>query len=98
MSADIIKVGKEETTTYYSENYLKEQIEKAYKAGMIVGREQMVQFHSISPQDEIMEKNLINLFFENIETEFKKRFENNEVWKICSNREILNHKKYKIDD
>lgn len=65
---------------WYSESYVRAQIETAYRAGLHKGIK--VQFHSVTPMDGEMVDDLTKEFEKRIKEEYNKAFENSEVWKI----------------
>ena len=71
--------GKEEI--WYSEDYVKRQIEMAYKAGLSKGIK--VEIHAIQPMDNNAVNNLTDEFNKRREEEYQKAFSNGEVWNIA---------------
>lgn len=71
--------GKEEI--WYSEDYLKGQIEMAYKAGLSKGIK--VEIHTIQPMDNNAVNDLTDEFNKRREEEYQKSFSNGEVWNIA---------------
>lgn len=69
---------------WYSDDYLKQQIEMAYNAG--INRGIRVQFHAVIPMDGRQVDDLTDRFHEKINNEFKQAFENGEVWQIRRNK------------
>ena len=69
--------GKDEVC--YSGEYLKQQIELAYRAGLHKGI--TVEFHSVIPMYGEMVNDLTNEFKKRIEDEYQKAFSNGEVVK-----------------
>ncbi len=67
--------GKEEV--WYSEEYLKQQIEMAYRAGIHKGIK--VEFHAITPIDDKMVVDLTKEFKNRVEEEYQTAFSNSEV-------------------
>lgn len=93
------KDGKEEI--WYSEEYfnkcvdksneyVKEQIERAYQAGL--NRGIRVVIHSVQPITLAGLNDLTQHFYDKIEEQYREAFENQEVWKIGSGK-----KKYPND-
>jgi hypothetical protein len=72
--------GKEEI--WYSDKYLKEQIELAYRAGIHKGIK--VKFHAITPMDGVAVDDLIHKFNQKVEEEFQKAYNDNEVWRVST--------------
>jgi len=70
--------GKEEI--WYSAEYLKIQIELAYRAGLHKGIN--IQFHAVTPMDSETVNDLTAEFKQRVEEEYQKSFSNKEVWKI----------------
>ena len=70
--------GKEEI--WYSEKYLRTQIEQAYKAGIHKGLK--IEFHAITPMNGEMVNDLIDVFNKKVIDEYQLAFENNEVWRV----------------
>lgn len=70
--------GKEEI--WYSDSYLKQQIELAFRAGISKGIR--VEFCALQPLDGKMVDNLIDEFKKRVSDEYQKAFENSEVWRI----------------
>lgn len=70
--------------TKISNNYLTEQIERAYQAGL--NRGVRVVIHSVQPITSVGLNDLTQVFYNKIEEEYKKAFENEEVWKIGSGK------------
>jgi hypothetical protein len=71
--------GKEEI--WYSEEYLKTQIELAFQAGISKGIR--VEIHALQPMDGDSVNNLINEFHRRREEEYQKAYSNGEVWRIA---------------
>jgi hypothetical protein len=70
--------GKEEI--WYSDTYLKQQIELAFRAGISKGIR--VEFCALQPMDGRMVDNLSDEFKKRVSDEYRKAFENSEVWRI----------------
>jgi hypothetical protein len=70
--------GKDEI--WYSEGYLKQQIEMAYRAGIYRGIK--VEFHAVTPMSAEMENNLMTHFKNRVEEEYQIAFVNSEVWRV----------------
>lgn len=70
--------GKEEI--WYSEEYLKRQIEMAHKAGIHRGIK--VEFHAVIPMNGDMVNDLTNEFKNKVEEEYQIAFANSEVWRV----------------
>jgi hypothetical protein len=70
--------GKDEI--WYSEGYVKQQIEIAYRAGVSKGIK--VEFHAVIPNNDEMVNDLTNEFKKIVEQECQIAFANNEVWHI----------------
>ena len=70
--------GKEEI--WYSDDYLKGQIEQAYRAGIHKGIR--VEFHSITPMDNKSVEDLTDVFKKKVEKEYQIAYSNDEVIKI----------------
>ena len=70
--------GKEEI--WYSDEYLKRQMEMAYRAGIFRGMK--VQFNAITPMDETMVDDLTKEFKKKVEEEYQIAFTNSEVWRV----------------
>jgi hypothetical protein len=70
--------GKEEI--WYSEEYLRNQIELAYSAGIHRGIK--VEFHAVTPLNTDAVNDLITEFKRKVEEEYQKAFANTEVWRI----------------
>lgn len=70
--------GKEEI--WYSENYLKQQIELAYNAGMYKGIR--VEFHAVEPINGEAVESLVIEFKRRLNEEYEKEYSNNEVWRV----------------
>lgn len=71
--------GKEEI--WYSDDYVKRQIEMAYKAGLSKGIK--VEIHAIQPMDNNAVNDLTDEFNKRREEEYQKSFSNGEVWNIA---------------
>jgi len=65
---------------WYSENYLKKQVELAYQAG--IHRGIRVEFHALEPSNLENAKKLVDEFKNRVYKEFENAFKNAEVWKI----------------
>lgn len=65
------KNGKEEI--WYSEDYLKLQIENAFRAGLSNGMR--VEFHAITPMDGECVEDLSKIFWQKIHEEYQKRYQ-----------------------
>lgn len=70
--------GKEDI--WYSSDYLKRQIEQAYRAGIHKGIR--VEFHAVMPMDGSMVSNLISEFKKKVDEEYKIAYVNDEVIRI----------------
>jgi hypothetical protein len=70
--------GKDEI--WYSENYLKQQIELAYTAGIFKGIR--VDFHAIVPFNNEMVDDLVGEFNKRVNEEYYKAYSDHEVWKM----------------
>jgi hypothetical protein len=70
--------GKEEI--YYSDEYLKRQIELSYKAGLHKGIK--VQFHAVTPMDGRAVDNLVSEFKRRLDEEYQISFSNSEVYRV----------------
>ena len=70
--------GKEEF--WYSDIYLKRQIELAYQAGIHKGM--VVQFHAVEPINGDAVENLVSEFNKRINEEYQKAYANSEVWRV----------------
>ncbi len=71
--------GEEEI--WYSDEYLKRQIEMAYRAGIHKGI--TVEFHALQPIDGRAVENLTSAFYDKIWETFQKAYDNNEVWRVA---------------
>jgi ADP-dependent phosphofructokinase/glucokinase len=71
--------GKEEV--WYSAEYLKNQMEIAYQAGISKGIK--VEIHAIQPMDGECVNNLIDEFNKRRAEEYQKYYSNGEVWRIA---------------
>lgn len=70
--------GKEEI--WYSDNYLKKQMELAYQAGIHKGIR--VEFHAIEPMNGESVESLVSEFKRRLNEEYQKAYSNNEVWRV----------------
>lgn len=70
--------GKEEI--WYSDDYLKRQIEQAYRAG--VHRGIRVDFYSVTPMDEKSVNDLTDAFKKRVEEEYQIAYANDEVVRV----------------
>jgi len=77
--------GKDEI--WYSEEYLKKQMEMAYRAGIYKGIK--VEFHAVIPMNDNMVNDLVTEFKKKVGQEFQIAFTNSEVYRIVSNSNIL---------
>ena len=71
--------GKEEI--WYSEDYLKQQIELAYQAGIHKGIR--VEFHAIHPMSINHVEDLVSEFKKRLNDEYQKAYQNSEVWRVA---------------
>lgn len=71
--------GKEEI--WYSDEYLKRQIEMAYQAGLSKGVR--VEIHAIQPMDNKAVNDLTDVFNKRRIEEYQKAYSNGEVWRIA---------------
>jgi len=71
--------GKEEV--WYSEEYLRRQMEEAYQAGLSKGIK--VNIHAIQPMNGEAVDNLTDEFNKRRAEEYQKAYNNEEVWKIA---------------
>ena len=67
--------GKEEI--WYSNDYLKRQIEQAYEAG--IHRGIRVEFHAVIPMDGKAVEDLTDVFKKRVQEEYEKAYSNSEV-------------------
>jgi hypothetical protein len=77
----LIREGNGKEEIWYSEDYLKRQIELAYQAGLSKGIR--VEIHAIQPIDGKAVDNLTEEFNRRRTEEYKIAFSNGEVWKIA---------------
>jgi hypothetical protein len=70
--------GKEEI--WYSDNYLKRQMELAYQAGIHKGIR--VEFHTVEPMNMEAVESLVSEFKRRLNEEYQKVYSNSEVWQI----------------
>lgn len=63
---------------WYSEDYIKQQIEKSFRAGIMQGIR--IDFHAIHPRDEEHVERLFNQFWSRVDEEYEKRFNDGHVW------------------
>lgn len=70
--------GKEEI--WFSEEYLKKQMEMAYRAGIYKGIK--VEFHAVTPMNSDMVNDLTTEFKNRVEEEYQISFANSEVWRV----------------
>jgi len=68
--------GKEEI--WYSSDYVKQQIERSYKAGLSKGI--TVKIYAIQPTDDQAVDDLTEVFNKRIREEYEKEYSNDEVW------------------
>ena len=73
------KNGKEEV--WYSDKYLKREIEAAYQAGLSKGIR--VEIHTIQPMDGKAVNDLTEEFNRRRAEEYQKAYSNREVWRIA---------------
>lgn len=71
--------GKEEI--WYSEEYLKRQIEMAYQAGIHKGIR--VEFHAVVPRNGEAIESLVSEFKRRLNEEYQKAYSNSEVWRVA---------------
>jgi len=71
--------GKDEV--WYSAEYLKQQIELAYRAGIHKGIK--VEFHAVTPMNGEMVNDLTTEFKKRVEDEYQTAFGNGEVVRWC---------------
>ncbi len=69
---------------WYSGDYIKRQIEDAYMAGLCSASRVQMSF-LILKGDEPEMKEYERKFWEEIQKEYKKRFEGGHVWKVAEN-------------
>tara|TARA_R110002167_G_C12348173_1_gene621893 strand:+ start:55 stop:297 length:243 start_codon:yes stop_codon:yes gene_type:complete len=70
--------GKEEI--WYSGDYLKQQIEQSYRAGIHKGIR--VEFHAITPMNDKSVEDLTDAFKKRVEEEYQISYSNDEVIRI----------------
>jgi len=70
--------GKEEI--WYSDNYLKQQMELAYQAGIHKGIR--VEFHAVEPMNGEAVESLVSEFKRRLNEEYQKAYSNSEVWRV----------------
>ena len=71
--------GKEEI--WYSDSYLKQQMELAYQAGIHKGIR--VEFHAIEPMTGEAVDSLVSEFKRRLNEEYQKAYSNSEVWRVA---------------
>lgn len=67
--------GKEDV--WYSEEYIKKQIENAFRSGIANGIR--VQFHALTPMDGSQVDDLTSVFWKNVHETYQKCFEEGKV-------------------
>ena len=76
-SLTIERNGKYET--WYSGEYVKQQMESAYRSGLHKGMR--LQFHATEPQSSECAEGLINEVKKVLNDEYQKAYDNGEVWR-----------------
>lgn len=77
MDTLVLKDGDKQQI-WYSEEYLKHQIEEAFRAGLFKGVR--VQFHAVTPMNSDAVNNLVDEFNRRIKEEYEKAFNSGQVW------------------
>lgn len=75
--AILIKEINGKDTIWYSESYVKDQIEQAFKSGMFEGCK--IEFHSITPLSEESFNKTLNEFKEKLRAEYNEALHKNIV-------------------
>ncbi len=75
----LIKEINGKDTIWYSEQYLKNQMEQSYQAGLHKGIK--VNFHAVEPMNESSKESLVSEFLKRVNDEYNKAYGNLEVWK-----------------
>ncbi len=75
----LIRERNGEEEVWYSENYLKYQVELAYQTGLHKGMR--VEFHAIEPMDGKAVESLVSEFKRRLNEEYQKAYSNGEVWR-----------------
>ncbi len=65
--------------TWYSADYIKQQIEIAYRSGMHKGAR--FEFHAIEPVSKESVENLVSEFKQRLNDEYQKSYVNGDVWR-----------------
>lgn len=71
--------GKDEV--WYSDNFLKQQIQLAYQAGIHKGMK--VEFHALEPMNDEAVESLVNEFKRRLNEEYQKAYSDGEVLRLC---------------
>jgi hypothetical protein len=80
VSSDLHMVTINDTTNYYSQAYLKNEMEKAFQAGMWAGAEVKVVVSPISPKLDL--DNIIESIWKKINEVYSKNFIEGRVWHV----------------
>ncbi len=88
MQADtILKTTGDEI--WYSEEYIKKQIELAFQAGMSVGAK--IEIHIMQPCSDKDVNDYTNEFWRRVNVEYNKNFNAGHVWSAAGKRSINNN-------
>jgi hypothetical protein len=69
--------GKYET--WYSDEYIKQQMESAYRSGLHKGMK--LQFHAVEPQSSEYAERLVGDIKRILDDEYQKSYNNSEIWR-----------------
>lgn len=73
---------------WYSDEYLRDQIERAYQAGISSGIQ--VKFHVVEPTNLESVIDYKTLFWNTVNKEYEKHFNQGHVWKVASKHTFNN--------
>lgn len=87
MQADnILRTTENGEEIWYSQEYILRQMELAFQSGIANGIR--VEMLMIEPASEDSAERCASIFWEKVNTEYKKQFDLGHVWRIAGKREL----------
>jgi len=72
------------TYTFYSEKYLKEQIENSFRAGIMSGIQK--EFHAVEPVNLKQVTDLLEQFMGLVNDHYEREFSKGHVWQVAGEK------------
>jgi hypothetical protein len=82
----ILRTIDDREEIWYSDEYIKEQIELAFQAGIAIGLR--IEIHFLQPLSDDVIPDYTNKFWEKINEEYSRNFNKGHVWKTVGKRTI----------